>query len=85
MLSAILPFFLVDELNRCIGLVQNQFLNIADGYIEIRGEKYYLGQEDGYSLMFATGNPPRNGDHTGVFDEDVALLSGRDVASLNNS
>jgi hypothetical protein len=68
------PFFLVDELNRCIGLVQNQFLNIADGYIEIRGEKYYLGREDGYSLMFATGNPPRNGDHTGVFDEDVALL-----------
>lgn len=68
------PFFLVDELNRCIGLVQNQFLNIADGYIEIRGEKYYLGKEDGYSLMFATGNPPRNGDHTGVFDEDVALL-----------
>ncbi|MCP4646790.1 MAG: AAA family ATPase [bacterium] len=68
------PFFVVDELNRCIGLVQNQFLNIADGYIEIRGEKYYLGTEDGFSLMFATGNPPRNGDHTGVFDEDVALL-----------
>lgn len=68
------PFFLVDELNRCIGLVQNQFLNIADGYVEIRGKKYYLGNEEGYSLMFATGNPPRNGDYTGVFDEDVALL-----------
>ena len=69
------PFFLIDELNRCIGLVQNQFLNIADGYIEIQGRKYYLGRpENGYSLMFATGNPPTNGDYTGVFDEDIALL-----------
>ncbi len=67
------PFFLVDELNRCIGLVQNQFLNIADGYVEIRGKKYYLGREDGYHIMVATGNPPRNGDYN-VFDEDVALL-----------
>ena len=24
--------------------------------------------------MFATGNPPREGDYTGVFDEDIALL-----------
>jgi hypothetical protein len=69
------PFFLIDELNRCIGLVQNQFLNIADGYIEIRGKKYYFGKpENGYSLMMATGNPPTNGDYTGVFDEDLALL-----------
>ncbi len=69
------PLFIIDELNRCIGLVQNQFLNIADGYIEIRGKKYYLGESGNeYSLMIATGNPPRNGDYTGVFDEDVALL-----------
>jgi|GEM_PF-5508627 len=68
------PFFLVDELNRCLGLMQNQFLNIADGYIEIRGKKYYLGHEGDYSIMFATGNPPREGDYTGVFDEDIALL-----------
>jgi MoxR-like ATPase len=68
-------FTLVDEMNRCIGLVQNQFFNIADGYIEIRGKKYYLGKADqDYSLMFATGNPPTNGEHPGVFDEDVALV-----------
>lgn len=68
-------FILVDELNRCIGLIQNQFLNIADGYIEIRGKKYPLGDAlQAYCLMFATGNPPTNGEYTGVFDEDEALL-----------
>jgi MoxR-like ATPase len=68
-------FTFVDELNRCIGLVQNQFLNIGDGYIEIRGKKYFLGKPDqNYSLMVATGNPATDGEYTGVFDEDVALL-----------
>jgi len=70
--NAQLNFALVDELNRVPGVLQNQFLNIADGYIEIRGRKYLLGS--GYMLMFATGNPPVDGEYTGAFDEDLALL-----------
>jgi len=66
-------FALIDELNRVPGVLQNQFLNILDGYIEIRGKKYQLGDRD-YMLMAATGNPPLNGEYTGVFDEDLALL-----------
>lgn len=66
--------FLVDELNRCLGLTQNEFLNIGDGYVEIRGTKYHLGNADGYSMMIATGNPPDNGNYGGVFDEDEALI-----------
>ncbi len=70
------PLVLVDEINRCIGLVQNQFLNVADGYIEIRGTKYPLGlAELEYLLMIATGNPVNGGDeYGGAFAEDVALL-----------
>jgi MoxR-like ATPase len=66
-------FALIDELNRIPGVLQNQFLNIADGYIEIRGKKYSLGMSD-YMLMVATANPATNGEYTGVFDEDLALL-----------
>jgi len=66
-------FSLIDELNRVPGIIQNQFLNMVDGYIEIRGVKYKLGIDD-YLLVVATGNPPTNGDYTGVFDEDLALL-----------
>lgn len=66
-------FALIDELNRVPGVLQNQFLNILDGYIEIRGRKYVLGNRD-YLLMVATGNPPTDGEYTGVFDEDLALL-----------
>ncbi len=66
-------FALIDELNRVPGLLQNQFLNLVDGYIEIRGQKYYLGSSQ-YMLAVATGNPPTNGEHPGVFEEDIALL-----------
>lgn len=67
-------FALIDELNRIPGVLQNQFLNIADGYVEIRGKKTRLGNE-GYMLMMATGNPSCEGEgYTGAFDEDLALL-----------
>jgi len=67
-------FTLIDELNRVPGVLQNQFLNIADGYIEIRGKKYSIGR-NGYLFMVATGNPASNGDHPGAFDEELALLN----------
>lgn len=66
-------FALIDELNRVPGVLQNQFLNLLDGYVEIRGQKYYLGNDE-YMLAVATGNPPTNGEHPGVFEEDIALL-----------
>jgi energy-coupling factor transporter ATP-binding protein EcfA2 len=66
-------FALIDELNRVPGVLQNQFLNLVDGYVEIRGQKYYLGSDE-YMLAVATGNPPINGEHPGVFEEDIALL-----------
>lgn len=67
------PFVLIDELNRMPGIVQNTFLPLLDGSIELRGVKYELGTGD-YLLMVGTANPARNGDYTGVFDEDMALL-----------
>ncbi len=66
-------FVLIDELNRVPGILQNQFLNLLDGYVEIRGVRYNLGTND-YMLAVSTGNPPANGEYTGVFDEDLALL-----------
>jgi hypothetical protein len=66
-------FALIDELNRIPGVLQNQFLSIADGYIEINKEVYQLGTSD-YMLMVATANPAINGDYPGVFDECLALL-----------
>lgn len=62
-----------DELSRIPGIIQNQALNATDGYVEIRGKKYPLG-DAGYMLLVATGNPPTNGEYVGAFDEDLALL-----------
>jgi len=67
------PFVLIDEMNRVPGLLQNSFLPVLDGSIEIRGRKYNLGTGP-YLLMAGTGNPAQNGNYTGVFDEDLALL-----------
>jgi len=69
---------LVDELNRVPGVIQNQFLNVLDGYVEIRGRKYSLGVLDDktkYVLTLATGNVQSDGEYTGVFDEDIALMN----------
>ena len=68
-----LCFALMDEMNRIPGLLQGQFLHLFDGYIEIRGVKYPLGTGN-YMLAVGTGNPPVNGDYTGTFEEDIALL-----------
>lgn len=63
----------LDELNRVPGVIQNQFLFVLDGYMEHRGKTYPLGIGD-YMLAIATGNPMTNGEYTGVFDEDSAML-----------
>ena len=65
---------LIDELNRCPPVIQNQFFNITDGYIEFQGKKAYFGNGTGehYSVGIATGNLG-DGVYTGTFSIDNAL------------
>ncbi|PIT84719.1 hypothetical protein COU37_02235 [Candidatus Micrarchaeota archaeon CG10_big_fil_rev_8_21_14_0_10_45_29] len=65
---------LIDELNRCPPVIQNQFFNITDGYIEFQGKKAYFGKGEGehYSVGIATGNLG-DGVYTGTFSIDNAL------------
>ncbi|MEM7825126.1 MAG: AAA family ATPase [Candidatus Aenigmatarchaeota archaeon] len=66
------PITVVDEINRAPAVVQNQLMNICDGYIEINGIKYPLGYR-GYSVGMATANFG-NGRYAGTFDMDQAIL-----------
>ncbi|MDO8516490.1 MAG: AAA family ATPase [Nanoarchaeota archaeon] len=45
---------IVDELPNCVPAVRAQLFNLFDGYIEISGKKYSIG--DDYSVGIATGN-----------------------------
>ncbi len=44
----------VDELPNCVPAVRAQLFNLFDGFIEINGKSYPIG--DGYSVGIATGN-----------------------------
>lgn len=46
--------FVVDELPNCVSAVRAQLFNLFDGFIEINGVAYPIGE--GYSLGIATGN-----------------------------
>ena len=46
--------FVVDELPNCVPAVRAQLFNLFDGFIEINGQTYPIGQ--GYSVGIATGN-----------------------------
>jgi len=63
---------LIDELNRCPPVIQNQFFNITDGYIEFQGRKVYLGDNSNYFVGIAAGNLG-DGIYTGTFSIDHAL------------
>ena len=39
------PLTVVEEINRCAEIVQNQLFNIFEGYIEMDGKKYPLGND----------------------------------------
>lgn len=47
-------FIGVDELPNCVPAVRAQLFNLFDGFIEINGKAYRIG--DGYSVGIATGN-----------------------------
>ena len=44
----------VDEMPNCVPAVRAQLFNLFDGYIELNGKKYDIGE--GYSVGIATGN-----------------------------
>lgn len=44
----------VDELPNCVPAVRAQLFNLFDGFVELRGTKYPIG--NGYSVGIATGN-----------------------------
>ncbi|MDD5649477.1 MAG: AAA family ATPase [Candidatus Nanoarchaeia archaeon] len=44
----------VDEMPNCVPAVRAQLFNLFDGYIELDGKKYNIG--NGYSVGIATGN-----------------------------
>ncbi|MBI5148177.1 AAA family ATPase [Candidatus Pacearchaeota archaeon] len=66
-----LPFFGIDEFNRCPPIVQNYFYGLVNGYISFKGDKIKLGDK-GFSVGLATGNLG-DGEYTGTFKMDEAL------------
>lgn len=46
--------YVVDELPNCVSAVRAQLFNLFDGFVELRGNKYPIG--NGYSVGIATGN-----------------------------
>ena len=77
-------FHHVDEINRCHGKAQNQFLAIGDGSLLLPGTPALrVGDETtGYHTGMATANM-ENGDFVGVYQMDPALLNRFIVLDLN--
>jgi len=66
--------FVVDEINRAPGPVQDQFLGLGDSNLETPdGKQIQLGKNN-YSILIATANIS-NGEFTGTFEMDKALLN----------
>lgn len=66
--------YVVDEINRAPGPVQDQFLGLGDANLETPdGRQIEIGR-NGYSILIATANIG-NGEFTGTFDMDRALLN----------
>lgn len=82
------PLVVVEEINRCAEIVQNQLFNIFEGFIELDGKKYSLGgsklnvfhdvdgkkwsQNVRYSVGVWSANFG-NGQYTGTVSMDKAL------------
>ncbi len=68
-------FYIVDEINRGPGPVQDQFMGLGDGTIESPdGLQTMLGR-DGYSVLISSANMNGNGDLGGTWELDRALLN----------
>jgi len=75
--------YIVDELNRCPPVAQNQFLPIGDGMMDYNGKSIELGI-DGYIAAIATANIG-NGEYKGTFESDEALYNRFSIAINFNS
>ncbi|MBS3174145.1 AAA family ATPase [Candidatus Woesearchaeota archaeon] len=82
------PLIVVEEINRCAEIVQNQLFNIFEGFIEIDGVKYFLGHGETQSFKDFDGKEFKknsrysvgvwsanfgNGQYTGTVTMDKAL------------
>lgn len=82
------PLVVVEEINRCAEIVQNQLFNIFEGYIELGGKKYALGKSDMVTIKDTDGTERTinltysvglwsanfgNGQYTGTVPMDKAL------------
>lgn len=68
-------FFGVDELNRAPSPRQNEFFDLADGKYTFNGTRRILGQQN-FSIFMATANINKmNGDFSGTYQLDRALLN----------
>ncbi|MFC1722778.1 hypothetical protein ACFL0V_01435 [Nanoarchaeota archaeon] len=68
-------FFALDEINRAPRPRQNEFFDVADGKWSSVGVRHALGRE-GYSIFMGTANVNKmNGDFSGTYEFDRALLS----------
>jgi len=68
-------FFGVDEINRAPNPRQNEYFDLADGKYTFNGKRLNLGKE-GYAIFMATANLNKmNGDFSGTFELDRALLN----------
>ncbi|MFH0798059.1 MAG: hypothetical protein V1906_01465 [Candidatus Woesearchaeota archaeon] len=70
--------YVVDEINRCPPIAQNQFFGMGDGKMDHNGRAIKLGR-DGYSMIIATANLG-NGEFGGTFESDKALYNRMHVA-----
>ena len=70
--------YIVDELNRCPPVAQNQFLPIGDGMMDYNGKSIELGKDE-YTLAIATVNLG-NGEYKGTFESDEALYNRFSIA-----
>ncbi|PIN79828.1 hypothetical protein COV16_02170 [Candidatus Woesearchaeota archaeon CG10_big_fil_rev_8_21_14_0_10_34_8] len=82
------PLIVVEEINRCVEIVQNQLFNIFEGFIELNGKRYSLGgtelktfkdfggkewhQNVAYSVGVWSANFG-NGQYTGTVSMDKAM------------
>lgn len=64
------PVTVIDEITRAPPVVQNQLMNICDGYVEIWGKKYSIGYKN-YSIGIGTANI--GDEYRGTFYMDDAL------------
>ncbi len=70
--------YLVDELNRCPPVGQNQFFGLGDGTMDYSGRAIKIGRED-YHILVATANIG-NGEFSGTFNTDKALYNRAHIA-----